>query len=67
MVLRLDIDEHDAATTQIVQTSVGVALEQWIGRGFTIDPSTGDVSARDVAIEHVTAGMQSFHKAWSVS
>jgi branched-chain amino acid transport system substrate-binding protein len=38
-----------------------------LGKEIAIDPSTGDVSARDVAIEHVTAGMQSFHKAWSVS
>jgi len=35
MILRLDVDERDAATTQIVQTTVGVQLEQWIGHGYT--------------------------------
>lgn len=34
MVLRLDVEERDAPSTQTVQTTVGVALEQWIGRGF---------------------------------
>jgi hypothetical protein len=42
MVLRLDVEERDAATTQAVQTTVGVALEQWIGRGYTYRIVAGD-------------------------
>jgi hypothetical protein len=42
MVLRLDADDRDAATTQVVQTTVGVALEQWIGRGYTYRIVAGD-------------------------
>lgn len=47
MVLRLDVDEHDAATTQIYQTTVGVDLQQWTNRGFTkrIVPGDPDNSA----------------------
>jgi hypothetical protein len=42
MVLRLDVDERDAATTQLVQTTVGVPLEQWIGHGYTQRIVAGD-------------------------
>ena len=35
MILRLGIDDRDAATVPAVMTTVGVPLEQWIGRGFT--------------------------------
>jgi hypothetical protein len=42
MVLRLGVDERDAQTTQIVQTSVGVSLEQWVGRGFEYRVVAGD-------------------------
>ncbi|HSD89003.1 MAG TPA: hypothetical protein VLB44_15855 [Kofleriaceae bacterium] len=42
LVLRLDVDEHDASTNQIVQTTVGVPLEQWIGRGYTYRVVAGD-------------------------
>lgn len=42
MVLRLDVGERDAAATQIVQTTVGVELEQWIDRGFTYRIVAGD-------------------------
>ena len=42
MILRLDVDEHDATTTQIYQTTVGVPLEQWIGRGYTTRIIAGD-------------------------
>lgn len=42
MILRLDVGERDAATTQIVQTTVGVELEQWIDRGYTFRIVAGD-------------------------
>jgi hypothetical protein len=42
MILRLDVAEHDATTTQIYQTTVGVPLEQWIGRGYTTRIIAGD-------------------------
>lgn len=42
MVLRLGVDERDAATTQIVQTTVGVALQQWLGHGFASRVVAGD-------------------------
>jgi len=42
MILRLDVAEHDVMTTQIYQTTVGVPLEQWIGRGYTTRIIAGD-------------------------
>jgi hypothetical protein len=42
MILRLDVAEHDATTTRIYQTTVGVPLEQWIGRGYTTRIVAGD-------------------------
>lgn len=42
MVLRLDVGERDAATSQIVTTTVGVELEQWIDRGYTYRIVAGD-------------------------
>ncbi len=47
MVLRLDIDEHDAATTQIYQTTVNADLQQWTNHGYTkrIVPGDPDNSA----------------------
>lgn len=42
MVLRLDVGERDAATTQLVQTTVGVGLEQWIDHGFAYRIVAGD-------------------------
>jgi hypothetical protein len=47
MILRLDVDEHDAMTTKTVQTTVGVALTQWLNHGFTqrIVPGDPDTSA----------------------
>lgn len=42
LVLRLDVDERDAATTQIVQSTVGVALQHWTGHGFTNRIVAGD-------------------------
>ena len=42
MVLRLGIEERDAATTQIAQTAINAPLEQWIGRGYTYRIVAGD-------------------------
>jgi hypothetical protein len=42
MILRLDVDERDPAVNQIVQTTVGVALEQWINNGYTYRIVAGD-------------------------
>ena len=42
MILRLDVAEHDAATTKTVMTTIGVPLEQWIGRGYTYRVVAGD-------------------------
>jgi len=42
MILRLDVAEHDAMSTQIYQTTVGVPLEQWINRGYTTRIIAGD-------------------------
>ena len=42
MVLRLAVDEQDAASTQIVQTTVDQPLEQWVGRGFDYRIVAGD-------------------------
>jgi hypothetical protein len=42
MILRLDVDEHDAATTNTVMTTVGVPLQQWINHGFTDRIVAGD-------------------------
>src|SRR4029079_17544711 len=35
MILRLDVDEHDATANQIVQTTVGADLEHWLDHGYT--------------------------------
>lgn len=42
MVLRLDVSETDAATTQIMQTTVGAPLEQWINHGYVYRIVAGD-------------------------
>jgi hypothetical protein len=42
MILRLDVDEHDAMSTQIYQTTVGVPLQQWVGNGYTSRIVAGD-------------------------
>ena len=49
MVLRLGVGEHDAKTTQLVKSTVGVALEQWIGRGFTDRIVAGDPDQSAIA------------------
>lgn len=47
MILRLDVGETDAATTQIIQTTVGQDLEVWLNHGYTkrIVPGDPDQSA----------------------
>jgi hypothetical protein len=45
MILRLDVEERDAATTKLVQSTVGVDLEQWINKGFDKRIVPGDPAA----------------------
>jgi hypothetical protein len=42
MVLRLSVAETAAATTKIVQTTVGVDLQQWLNHGYTKRIVAGD-------------------------
>ncbi|CAN5910970.1 hypothetical protein BH11MYX3_BH11MYX3_14910 [soil metagenome] len=42
MVLRLDVAETTASATQIVQTTVGVDIQQWLGHGYTKRIVAGD-------------------------
>jgi hypothetical protein len=42
MVLRLSAQETNAAATQIVQTTVGVALTQWVDKGYSYRIVAGD-------------------------
>jgi hypothetical protein len=35
MVLRLDVEERDATANKIVQTTVGVPIQQWLNHGFS--------------------------------
>ncbi|HEY5925732.1 MAG TPA: hypothetical protein VIV11_28795 [Kofleriaceae bacterium] len=42
MILRLAVDDRDATQNPIVQTTVGVALEQWIGHGYAYRIVAGD-------------------------
>ena len=48
MVLRLDVDERDAATTQLARTTIGVRLQQWIDRGYEFRVVAGDPAASAV-------------------
>jgi hypothetical protein len=48
MMLRLDVAERDARDNAVVQTTVGVPLEQWIGRGFDDRIVAGDPEASAV-------------------
>jgi len=57
MVLRLDTSEHDATTTQIYQTTVGVPLEQWIGRGYTTRIIAGDPDNSAVFVRMASRAM----------
>jgi len=56
MILRLDVAEHDAASTQIYQTTVGVPLEQWIGRGYTTRIIPGDPDNSAVVVRMSARG-----------
>lgn len=42
LVLRLGLDDRDPANNTIVQSTVGVALQQWPGHGFTYRVVAGD-------------------------
>jgi hypothetical protein len=50
MILRLDVGERDALATKIVQTTVGVPLEQWIGRGYSFRIVAGDPAASAIYV-----------------
>jgi len=45
MVLRLDVEEHDATSNKVVQTTVGVPIQQWLGHGFSERIVAGDPDA----------------------
>ena len=38
-----------------------------IGKAIAIDPATGDVNAKDISVEVVKDGKETFLKAWPVS
>jgi hypothetical protein len=57
MILRLDVDEHDEATTQIYMTTVGVPLEQWIDRGYTTRIIAGDPDNSAVYVRMASRAM----------
>jgi len=38
-----------------------------IGKEIKIDPASGDVNAKDISVELVKDGKETFHKAWPVS
>jgi hypothetical protein len=42
LILRLDVAENTAAETQIVQSTVGVDIQQWLGHGYTKRIVAGD-------------------------
>jgi cytochrome c553 len=42
MILRLDVDERDATANQVVQSTVGADLEQWINHGYAKRIVAGD-------------------------
>lgn len=44
MVLRLDVGERDAMTNKLVQTTVGVDIQQWLGHGYTKRIVAGDAT-----------------------
>lgn len=45
MVMRLDIEDRDVTSNKIVQSTVGVPLQQWLGHGFTERIVAGDPDA----------------------
>jgi branched-chain amino acid transport system substrate-binding protein len=38
-----------------------------IGKAVTIDPASGDVNVKDISVELVKDGKETFHKAWPVT
>ncbi|NVB84079.1 MAG: hypothetical protein HOV81_37235 [Kofleriaceae bacterium] len=80
LVLRLDVEERDAATTMIEQSTVGVPLQNWLDHGYTYRVVAGDpdqsaivarMSQRDVniqmpplATEHVDETGIALVRAW---
>ena len=38
-----------------------------IGKALSIDPASGDVSAKDISVELVKDGKETYFKAWPVS
>ena len=83
LVLRLDVAESTAATTKIVQTTVGVDLQQWLGHGYTKrivagDPAssalwfrttqrTVNVQMPPIATEHVDPAGVELLRTWILS
>jgi branched-chain amino acid transport system substrate-binding protein len=47
-----------------ISLDAGTAM---IGKAVAIDPKSGDVSAKDISVELVKDGKETFHKAWPVS
>ena len=43
------------------------AAESVLGKDLTIDPKTGDVNVKDISIEIVKGGKETFDKAWPVT
>jgi branched-chain amino acid transport system substrate-binding protein len=41
--------------------------ESVIGKEFSIDPASGDVTVRDMSIQLLTGGVETFLKAWPVA
>jgi hypothetical protein len=58
MVLRLGAGDADAASSELVQTTVGVELEQWINRGFVHRIVAGDPDASAVYYRMTRRTMQ---------
>ncbi|HEX6869908.1 MAG TPA: hypothetical protein VF163_02320, partial [Micromonosporaceae bacterium] len=47
---------------------ITIAADQAIiGKEIKIDPASGDVSAKDISVELVKDGKETFYKAWPVS
>ena len=48
LILRLDVAERTAATTKLVQTTVGVDIQQWLGHGYTKRIVAGDPTSSEL-------------------
>lgn len=80
LVLRLDVAERDAATTMIMQSTVGVPIQNWINHGYDYRVVAGDpdqsalfarISSRDInvqmpplATKHVDEAGIALIRAW---